>query len=305
MTGYPPGSMQDLYYVAEANYGVIPTDALAWLGETQGLRNTSDPQVQFHHLPGARSFGAVTRGPYNCGCVARYLDRAGSEWHDMFALYGYGSASGLADHLGDFTLQGDIYDGTTHNYQVYSGCKVNRAEISAQKGMPLIFELDIFSQWFRTYTSKTLASGMQDVVIANNASAETGAILTWGGASQINLAAGGLATWYPQSFTLSVVQKLEREYGSKTGDDSVDYPVAIALHEGERDILFEAEVVSQNMTYANSKMAGDAITALTLVIDDETITLADGEWEANDMPEYAQAVNRERVAMRFKSLSIA
>ena len=98
---------------------------------------------------------------------------------------------------------------------------------------------------------------------------------------------------------------MEREYGIKTGDDSIDYPVTIALHEGNAGILFTAEVISQNMTYANSKRNMEAITSLTIPLDDETITLANGEWDEPALPAYAQAINRERIAIRFPTLSIA
>ena len=109
----------------------------------------------------------------------------------------------------------------------------------------------------------------------------------------------------PTNMRLSLSRGMEREYGIKTGDDSTNYPVAIALHEGNAAIDFTAEVISQNMTYADSKRNREAITALTIPLDDETITLSNGEWDEPTLPAYAQAINRERIAIKFKSLAIA
>jgi len=309
MTGYPPGSLRDFQFVAESAYGTIPTGAMTWGGSTINYEPMINVNTQFLTLPGSAFYGSAIKGPFDVGCMLRWHDRAGSQWHDFIAAYGFGSASAQADTVPDFTLQADVYDGTTHNWHFHNGSKIQRADIIFPGvGKALEFEVDIVSQWLQIVShasSKAISGQMQNVTPGADAAAETGAILTWAGNSQINIAGGGLATWYPTNMRLSVSRGMEREYGIKTGDDSTAYPVAIALHEGNADIQFTAEVISQNMTYANSKRNRQAITSLTIPVDDETITLANGEWDEPALPAYAQAINRERIAIKFKSLSIA
>ena len=309
MTGFPPGSLGALQFVAESAYGTIPTGAMAWAGDTQSFDPVVDLKPEFLNRPGSRRFGAVTRGIYDVSTTVSWFDQAGSEWTDFLALYGYGSTSGLADHLGDFTLQVDVFDGTTHNWHFLNGCKFNRADlVFTAPGEKIMFEAEIWAQWLQIEehaSSKAIAGQMQNVTPGADGAEPGGATLFWAGNSQINLAAGGLVDWLPTNMRLSVTQGLEREYGIKTGDDSRAYPVALALHEGLSDILFTAEVISQNQTYANSKRNADAITAITIPVDDEVITLANGEWDEPALPAYKQAVNREQISIRFPTLSIA
>lgn len=311
MTEYPPGSLKAFQFIAEAQYGVIPTGAMAWGGSTTKYEPVVQRNPDYHYLPGSAFHGEVTEGPYDVSCILGWKDRAGSEWHDFIALYGFGSATAQADTVGDFTLQADVYDAVNskHEWHFHNGCKITRADIIfPQPGKAVEFEVEIWSQWLQKVSHasvKTIAGKMQDVTPGADGSAETGAILKWAATSQINLAAGGLANWLPTNMRLSLSRTMMREYGFKTGDDAVKYPVALALHEGEANILLTAEVVSQNQTYANSKVAGDAVTALTIPLDDETITLSNGTWDEPALPAYAQAINTERITVRFKSLSIA
>ena len=311
MTGYPPGSLKDFQFVAESSYGTIPTGTMTWGGATIGYEPFVQVNTEFLNLPGSAFHGSAIKGPFDVGCTLRWHDRTGSQWHDFIAAYGFGSASAQADTLNDFTLQVAVYNPNTSKYEwhFHNGCKIERADIIFPGvGKAVEFEVSVISQWLQIVehaSSKAISGQMQDVTPGADASAETGSILTWAGNSQINLAAGGLATWYPTNLRLSLSRGIEREYGIKTGDDSVAYPVAIALHEGNAAIQVSGEVISQNQTYANSKRNREAITALTIPLDDETITLSNGDWDEPALPAYAQAINRERIVGRFKSLAIA
>jgi hypothetical protein len=284
---------------------------MSWAGDIQSYDPMIDGQPVFHVLPGDRSFGATTRGPHQVSATVRWLDQVGSEWHDFLAVYGYGSASGLTDYLGDFTMQVNKYDGTNNNWHFLNGCKINRADISgSEPGKELMFEAEVFAQWLQIEThasSKAIAGQMQDVTPGADGATPGGATLYWAANQQINIAAGGLATWYPRNWKLSVANYLNREFGIKTGDDAVAYSVAIAMHEGMRDIIFTGEVLSQNETYTLSKQKEEAITALTIPVDDETITLSNGEWDEPSLGAIAQTnnTNYEPIQIRFKSLSIA
>lgn len=311
MTEYPPGSLKDFQFVAEAQYGVIPTGTMTWGGSTTKYEPMVQRNPDYHVLPGSAFHGAVTEGPYDVSCILGWKDRAASQWHDFIAAYGFGGAAAQADVVPDFTLQADVYDAVNskHEWHFHNGCKIVRADINfPQPGKAVEFEVEIWSQWLQKVShasTKDIAGKMQNVTPGADAAAETGSILKWAGNSQINLAAGGLADWLPQNMRLSVSRAMRREYGIKTGADSVAYPVAVALHEGVGGILFTGEVISQNQTYANSKVDGDAVTEITIPLDDETITLTNGTWDEPALPAYAQDINRERIAVRFKSLSIA
>jgi hypothetical protein len=306
---YTAGELQKAYYVTEGTYGEIPTDQLKWVGETLKLTNLMDKKKSFEVQPGSRSFGVVNRSPQEHGFVLTYHDRAGSEWTEFFATLGYGSSSGLTDRLGSFTFFGDEFDGTTHNWQIYSGSKVNRSSIiAAEPGKLLDFQIEAFAQYFQVWshaTSRTITGDIQNVIFGANPSAETGDELTWAGQAKINLDDSSLVDLEITDWKLDVLQKLTRDPGFKDGDDSIVRALATGLFEGDRGILFEANAISKDMVFANSKRKDELITALTIPIDDEVITLTGGEWVADDMPEYAQEINTEALKMQFNNLTIA
>lgn len=306
---YTAGELQKAYFVTEGTYGVIPTGQLGWVGNTLKLTNLMDKKKTFVPHPGSRSYGAVNREPAEHGFILTYHDQAGSEWKDFLALFGYGSTSGLTDHLGSFVLFGDEFDGTTHNWQIYNGSKVNRATIRAPgPGALLEFEIEAFAQYFQIWShadSRVITGDIQDVTFGANPSLPTGADLTWAGQPQINLDDSSLADIVMTDWKLDVLQKLTRDPGFRDGDDSIFRALSTAMHEGDRGLLFEGNVISKDMVFANSKRKDELITALTLPIDDEVITLTGGEWQADDMPEYAQEINTEALKIQFTGLSIA
>jgi len=301
---YTAGELKTGNYVLESVFGTIPTGALAYAGDTTALYNTSDDGIQFLNLPGSRSYGAHTHGPYKKACTYKAYSRVAAEWKDFWAKYGMGATTGLLDHLSSFTFTCDLYNGTTHVYQIYSGCKINKLTISWEKvGKVIEFEADIWAQWHQTANAKAI-TGLQNVTIAADASTPAGAILFMASNPQINIAAGGLANLYAENAKLTIEQHLEREDGDKVGDDSVHYPTAIGIHENERDIIFECNAISKDQTYQDAMRAGSVVTALTIVIDNETVTLSNGEFEPS-YAKYEQKVNREPIRIRFKTLAIA
>jgi hypothetical protein len=302
---YTAGEWQYGRYIAESAYGTILTGALSWMGELIDWQDTSNHKVNPVVHSGSRSFGQIEAGPYECGFRARYHAKVGA-WKPYWMVYGCGATGALTDHLGSFTSLFDMYNGTDHAYLAFNGCKVDKARIIAPgPGKFLEFETDVLAQWHFPSDADKALTGLQAVTMGADPTPPSTAPLSWAGNAQINIAGDGAADIYLQSWNLTVDQHLEREFGIKTGADAAKYPLTVAMHEGLRDIIFEAELVAQNQTYANAKKNNSLITALTLGVDTDTITLANGRLMRDDFPAYKQGINRESIKIRFPTLTVA
>ena len=166
------------------------------------------------------------------------------------------------------------------------------------------FEADVVAQYVTPDTDKSI-TGLQTVTVGANPSDITTARVNWAGISQINIAAAGLANWYPDEWSLTIDNHLKAHLGTRVGADSNKYQVAIGLDEGPTDIIFECKLPLENETYTNAKLAGSVITALTLPVDNKTVTLSTGYFEANDLPTLQHDILSQSIKARFKSLSIA
>jgi hypothetical protein len=95
--------------------------------------------------------------------------------------------------------------------------------------------------------------------------------------------------------------------GNILGIDSAYYHCARDLMEGGRDITFTCQLDLENETYNTAKLAGSAITQITIPIDNDTITLSNGEilLEDDDLPEFKREIMEQPLRIRFKSISIA
>jgi hypothetical protein len=307
MGQYTAGELDALYYIAESVYGTTPTGAQVFGGDLISLKPDVSLGKQFVVQGSNRSFGTTTKGPYKAGFRAQLYNRSAVSWRTLFAAYAFGSTTGLADHLGSFSALVGKKVGANYFYNMYNGCKINKLTISSEKpGMPFVFDAEVFAQWVTASTSKTFA-GLQAVTMGAYPAEPAKPIDTWLTGIQINLAAGGLAAFPVKSFSLTVDNHLSRQPGLKTGADAKQYPLEAgqAINEGERDIIFEYAIDSTNETYTNSKLADQAVTALTIKIGTYTITLSGGAWEANDLPELKQALMEESGKIRFNAMSIA
>jgi hypothetical protein len=315
MAQYSPGELKKFYYVPEVTYGVTPPVAtvanLTWGCDPVTLKPKVNPNKEFHILAGSRSHGAVTKGGWEVGFTLEGLAHVASgtyDWFDLWAVYGMGSTSGLATHLGSFTAQVGKTVGASNYYEFYNGCKINKLSISCDGPGKLVkFQADVFCQWITQDTDKAI-TGLQALTVGADPAADiTTAILTWTGVSQINIAAGGLTTWHPRKWELTVDNHLERVMGNITGADAATYSTTYALSEGARDIIFTCELPYEGETYTAAKLASSAITALTIPVDNETITLSTGELlvDGDDWPEYGHKLMDEPVRIKFQSLAIA
>jgi hypothetical protein len=307
MGQYTAGELDALYYVAESAFGTTPTGAQSFGGDLISLKPSVDLRKEFIMQGSNRSFGTATKGPYRAGFVASLYNRSAVDWRTFFAAYACGSTSGLADHLGSFSALVAKKVATAYKYNMYNGCKISKLTIGSElPGKPWIFDIDVLAQWVSQSTTKSF-TGLQTVTMGAYPAEPAKPILTRLVTPRINLAAGGLANFPAKKISLTVDNHLTGQPGCKVGADSADYPLEAgeAINEGIRDIIVDYTIDATNETYTNSKLADQAVTALTIKVGAYTITLSGGVWEANDLPELKQDLMEESGRIRFNALSIA
>jgi hypothetical protein len=307
MAAFTAGELRKLYWVAESTYGVTPATALTWGGEILELSPMDDLKVRINRISGSRSAFDRTRDGAEMGFRVKCLSRAvsgGYNWRNLFAAYAFGSTTGLADHLGSFSAQVLKVVGGTSYYSQYAGCKINKLTLGADApGEPFVFDAEVLARWLQKATAKAI-TGLQSVTVGADPADITTSLLTWNGVSQYNLG-GGLTNWYPKSLKLTVDNGMQRQMGNVVGADSNRYVVPIGISEGQRDIVLEAGLWYEDETWVNARLAGTAVTAVTIPVDSYTITLSNGELLANDFPTLKHDLMDETVKISFKSLSIA
>ena len=307
MGQYTAGELDLFYYVAETTYGVTPTTGLAYGGDIISLKPLVDMQKNYVMLGGNRSFGTVTKGPYKAGFQASMYARSAVDWRNFFAIHALGTTTALSDHLSSFSALIAKKVATSYKYNMYNGCKISKLVISSElPGKPWVFDVDVLAQWVSQSTTKAF-TGLQTVTMGAYPSEPAKPILTWLTAPQINLAAGGLAAFPAKKISLTIDNHMTGQPGCKVGADAVDYPLEAGenINEGIRDIIVDYTIDATNETYTNSKLADQAVTALTIKVGAYTITLSGGVWEANDLPELKQDLMEESGRVRFNALSIA
>jgi hypothetical protein len=301
------GELGTLSYVNEAAYGTIPVGALTWGCDIEELVPSTDMKANLMRVSSSRSAFEATRGAAEYGFRVKGYSRAAAgayNWRNLWAYYGLGSLTGLADHLESFTAQAYLDTGATNYYKFYSGCKVNKLTISAEAaGEPWAFDAEIFARWHYQNTSKNVA-GLQTVTVGASPDAQTGATLCWNGISYYNIG-GGLVAWYPRNIKLTVDNKLQRQNGNVLGDDANYYSVPIGMAEGPRDIILEANLWYEDETWTAAKLAGTEVSAVAIPIGDQTISLQDGVLLGNDFPTLKHDLMDENVKIAFETLSIA
>jgi len=310
MTGYTAGELKRMYYVPEVTYGTTPTAALTYGGAILRMTPKVNMAMERHWLGDTQGYTQVTRGPYKAGYELEYyahVDSGAYYWYNFAAVYGLGAAAAFADHLGSFTTQFMKYVNPTYYYDFYNGCKINQLDLLFNKpGQPIVFKADVKSQFLTLGTSKTMTGLQNGVVVGANPTDIATNLLCRNGISQINLGAGGLVNWYPKTMALSIPRNLEPVEGVKLGADSVNYPLEVLqLDEGQREVTLTCDIRYGNTTYKAAKLAGTAITALTIPIGNQLITLANGDFAADDFPEERQAIRDEPLKMHFKALTIS
>lgn len=293
-------------YRAEASPGVIQTGALSYIGLMQSLKNDSDDQGNFVNGPGSRGFSLFERGPYKKGFTIKYhapAHGAWGDWLDFFGTYVLGSKTAPTDHLGYFSYIN--YVTSRSKYEIYTGCKANKGTLTfLDYGRFIEIEVQCFALAHLIKSSKTLTD-YQAVTIGADPTAPTEAKLFWNTGHQINVAGGGLGAFWPKRATLSIDNKLEREPGIKTWADATKYPTSLEHHEDDREIVYDCELIMKDDTWDGRKEAASLITALTIPIDDDTITLANGYIVPNNFSELEQKLGNDKVQIRFPTLSIA
>lgn len=310
MANYSPGELANFNYSAETNYGTTLTTALTWGCTVQSAKPKVNPHKAFHLGSTSRSYSDVTRGAWDIGLKLKGWARAtsgGYDWRNFFATYALGSTTALTEHLGSFTGQVEFAIGAGKLYWHLNGCKIDKLKISCEgAGQIIDFDADILARWLTKGTAKAI-TGLQTVTVGADASEIITAMLTWSDVSQINIAAGGLVDWHPKSWSIEIDNQLTATMGNLLGADSAYYHCPRALNEGGRDIVFTCQLDLENETYNTAKLASSAITAITIPIDNDVITLSNGEilLEDDDLPEFKRDVMEQPLRIRFKSISVA
>lgn len=307
---YLPGELQNLFYVPEASYGVTPATALTWGARLLSVAPKYDRKKQFDPLPESRSsYGTVCDGALEAGATVRAYAKAASggyDWRNLWAVYALGSTSGLADHLGSFSMQVAQKVGSSYRRNLYNGCKLNRLSIAGTGvGLPLEFEGEVVAQCIAASTSKAF-TGLQSVTVGADPAEITSAELKWVGTLQYNLGSG-LTDLRPDSWKLTVDNHLEAQPGVLPGSSGGPYALAAGagINEGLRDIVFEWTQQAADETFVNARLADTAVTAVTVPVGANTVTLSEGAWDDGSLPERVQGLYKETHRLRFRTLSIA
>lgn len=300
MAQYTAGELDDINYVAEVTYGTIPTSALAWAGRPLRIDPTVDMKRVFHIAPGSRSYGYASSGPWDCGFDTTCHCTSTVDWRTFWGAYAYGSTSGLATTLGSFTAQTSVTSGGTTYYHYWPGSKIDKLTIKAPgPGMPYEFDASIKSAWVIPDTNKVITD-YQSVTVGASATATVTSALYWFNDPMIDA-----ADFRPANWSLTVDNHLAPMYGVVDGA-ATQFPVARGMSEGERDIIFEFELPSQDETYNNAKLASTDVDSVNLDISSSySIVLEDGVYESNDLAPRKQGLMSEKVRIRFETLSIA
>jgi hypothetical protein len=319
MAQYSPGELKKFYYILEETYGTTPpvgdVATMTWGCDVVSLKPTINANKEFHTLESSTygTYGSVTRGGWEIGYTLEGLAHAESgtyDWTDFWGVYGWGGAAALARHLDSFTAQVGKTVSSLNYYDFYNGCKINKLTISCDGPGKLIkFKADVMCRWVDQDTDKAI-TGLQALTVGANPTDITSAILTWTGASTVNIAAGGATAWYPRKWEVVVDNHLERMMGNITGADSAQYSATYALSEGLREITFTCDLPYEGETYTAAKLASSAITAIKITIDStatapKVLTLTTGELmvDGDDWPEYKHELMDEPVRIKFKTLT--
>jgi hypothetical protein len=300
------GDLRMATYKTEVTPGTIVAATLIYGGSSARLKNDRDDGAVFIVLPGDRGFGATQRGPAKNGCTLDFHSRASGswgDWRDFFAVFGIGGRDAPAATLGTFTLV--VYLASTSKYEVYTGCKVNRAVITGSApGRILEFQLQIFAQDHVIESSKALTD-VQSVTIGADPSTPTEALLFWATNIKVNLAGAGLVDTFFQRWTFTVDNHLERIEGNKIWFDSTNHQQTVEIHEGEREMIFEGTLKLKDATWDAAKIADSLITALTIPIDNDTVTLSNGKLVPNQYSDREQKTGEDRIEIHFPTNSLA
>lgn len=308
MTAYTRGELQGIMWREELTYGLTPTGALAWGGKLVSVKPRFDVKKEFIPGPGSRGHTDVVREFITCGANIKYyarIDGGGYDWRYFGAAMGYGTISGVVEHLSSFSMQLAMKVGSSYRYNKYSGCKFDKLAIQSDgAGLPLLFDADIICQYIEPSTSKSYTK-IQAVTMGADAAEVTAPILKYTGNVQIDLGSGPY-NLKPKTWKFTVQNGLEAQEGNLPGASGGPYSLAAGsgINEGERQILFEFSKDCEGEDYINAVLSDTAVAAVTIPVGANTITLSDLEL-IGDLPERQHAIFQESYQLRATSMAIA
>lgn len=254
------GDILPIYTATEITYGSAPPTSLAYYGDVAeggAIRFTDTPNPHLAWRYGSRTFSAddyvttQTDAGFTAGLEVRDLDG----WEQIItnAYTGFGTA--LPSRVAYICT-------STAAYHVYFGCKTDSLTVSADApGGVVTFDETVLAAYYNTSSTPATSS-------AGDAPA-----VQWLGGVTL-----GGATIYPQRFSLSIANNLERIRGPALSSSAVGETGTRALVEGRCDISLEMDVWLDDFTYIEEATSNSAPTSAVLTIGSDypaTLTLAD------------------------------
>ena len=288
------GDLSPVTAQTESIYGTPTGDPVIYGDVAEGGRFTfqDNPNPYLTWRYGSRSFDPtdyVTRQK-DAGYTASLEVRDAADWESIIE-----NATGTGGTSGDPLLPSmtkEICVRVEGGYQgrQYKGCKTNKLTISADApGAVVTFEEEVMASRSDPVT-KTVAP---TVWTSDNSPA-----VQWMNGITLN----GTEI-YPQSFSLTITNNLERIRVPNDGD-----AITGALLEGRREMDFEADIWMEDLAFVadaidNASVSGSIV--ITLGIDNPVIlTLSGLRWITDGHPDLIQDKQRQKLKFRATALGI-
>lgn len=285
------GDIAPIYTVAEVTYGTIPGNGGVYYGDVaEGGRITfqDTPNPHLAWRSGGRTYdkGDYVSTQQDAGYSASMELRDIAGWDQVIsnAYTAYGTS------LPSRGIK--IQAGT--NGRVYAGCKTDSLTISADApGAVVKFEETVLAAYAG-------ANKITSVIAPSDAAA-----VQWLGGADVDG-----TTIYPQTFSLSIRNNLERIRGPKHADQGVGSTSTVSIAEGRCDITLDMEVWLDDLAYMSNDMANmSAPSAITLTLgitNPKEVTLSGISWMADGQhADLKQDKMKQTLRFRADALAIA
>ena len=288
------GDLTPVTIQTESTYGTGSGTDVLYADVAEGgnftFKDTANPYLNWRY--GSRSFDPsdyVTRQKDAAfSAVLEVRDDTGWDQIIEYAV-GIGGTTSGDPLLASRTEQIFVKDGDKWRGRTYAGCKTDKLTISADAPGDIV-----------KFSEEVMASKSTSAMVSSAKAVWTNTpapAVQW--MNGITVSGNEI---YPQSFSLSISNNLERNRIPNNGD-----AITGALLEGRREIEFEAEVWMEDLTYIanainNSIISGSIV--ITLGIDyPVTLTLSGCKYMADGtLPGLIQ--DKQRQTLRFRVANI-
>lgn len=249
--------------------------------------DTANPYITWRY--GSRSFNPDTyvTQQKDAGFNASLETRDTDGWGRIIE-YAAGNGGTASPVLDSRTEQINVRVATGWTGRIYNGCKTNKLTIKADApGAVVSFDEEVLAM----KSDATELSEAIGVWTESDAPA-----VQWMNGITING-----ADIYPQSFSLSIANNLERNRVPNNGS-----AITGALLEGRREIEFEADVWMEDLAQITADINNGAVGDIVIVLgitNPVTMTLTGVKWMADGThPDLIQ--DKQRQTLRFRAAGI-